>query len=61
MTTLTTDAMGRLHGAAYVRLRGGSCGFMVGAMLLTMSTGHLIAAASIYMFTPVTCLFDFAR
>ena len=61
MTTLTVDAMETLHGAVYARpRRGAACVFLLGAMWLTIGTGHLIAAAGIYMFTPVTCLFDFA-
>jgi hypothetical protein len=62
MTTLTVDGMRVLHGAVIPRTRRGGayCGFLLGAMWLTIGTGHLIAAAGIYIFTPVTCLFDFA-
>ncbi len=60
MTTLTVDGMRGLHGGVWPGPRGASCGFLVGALLVTIGTGHLIAAAGIYIFTPVTCLFDFA-
>ncbi len=61
MTTLTPDAMRTLHGARLPRPgRGAYCGLLVGAFFGFAFTGHPIAAAAIYMFTPVTCLFDFA-
>ena len=61
MTTLTLDAMRTLHGAVLPRpRRGAACGFLVGAFLGLAFTGHLVAAAAVYTFTPVTCLFDFA-
>ena len=61
MTTLTPDVMRTLHGAVRLRPRRGAyCGFMVGAFFGLAFTGHLVAAAAVYTFTPVTCLFDFA-
>ena len=58
MTTLTPAAMRTLHGS--VRPRGQYCGFMVGSFLGAALLLTPVTAAFIYMFTPVTCLFDFA-
>ncbi len=61
MTTLTLDAMRTLHGAVIPRRRRGAyCGFLVGALAMALLTGNLVAAAAVYTFTPVTCLFDYA-
>ena len=61
MTTLTLDAMQTLHGGAIPRRRRGAyCGFLVGAMAMALLTGAWVPAATIYMFTPVTCLLDYA-
>ncbi len=60
MTTLTLDAMRTLHGAVFPRRRRGAyCGFLVGSVFALAFTGHLVAAAALYTFTPVTCLFDY--
>jgi len=61
MTTLTLDTMGTLHGAAFPRPRGAACGLLTGLVFGLAFTGNLIGAATIYMFTPITCLFDYAR
>ena len=62
MRTLPLDATRTLHGAVWPGpKRGQYCGFLLGALFVTAGTGHLIAAAGIYIFTPVTCLFDFVR
>ena len=61
MTTLTLDTMRTLHGAVIPRARRGVyCGLLVGAFSMALLTANPVAAATIYMFTPVTCLFDFA-
>ena len=61
MTTLTLDAMRTLHGAVIPRPRRGAyCGFLVGAVLGLVFTGHLVAAAAVYTVTPAGCLLDFA-
>jgi hypothetical protein len=64
MTTLTEDRMGMVHGALRWRSiwpRGVSCGLLSGLVFGLAVTGNFVAAASIYMVTPVSCLFDFAR
>ena len=58
MTTLTVDGMRGLNGG--VRPRGAFCGLLVGLIFGFAVTGNLVGAATIYMFTPVTCLFDYA-
>lgn len=62
MTTLTPAAMRTLDGAVYFprRSRGAYCGFLVGATIGLAVTGNLVGAATLYMFTPVSCLFDYA-
>ncbi len=61
MTTLTLDAMRTLHGAVIPRPRRGVyCGFLLGAVFGLAFTGHIVAAAAVYTFTPATCLLDFA-
>ena len=60
MTTLTEDGMRGVHGAALPRPRGAFCGLLVGLIFGFAVTGNLVGAATIYMFTPVTCLFDYA-
>ena len=61
MRTLTLDAMQTLHGARFPRPeRGATCGLLVGAFIGFAFTGHPVAAAVIYMFTPATCLLDYA-
>lgn len=61
MTTLTLDAMGTLHASRGFRPRRGAlCGLLVGAFFGFAFTGHPLAAAAVYTFTPVTCLFDYA-
>lgn len=61
MTTLTPDAMRTLHGARFHRRsRGAYCGLLAGAVFGFALTGHPVVAAAIYIFTPVTCLFDYA-
>ncbi len=60
MRTLTPDAMRRLHGAAIARPRGAFCGVLTGLVFAFALTGNWVGAATIYMFTPVTCLFDYA-
>ncbi len=62
MTTLTVDRMRVLHGAVSTRTRrrGAYCGLLVGAVFGFAFTGNFVAAAAVYTFTPVTCLFDYA-
>lgn len=62
MTTLTVDGMRVLHGAVSTRTmrRGAFCGLLAGAVFGFALTGNFIAAAAVYTFTPITCLFDYA-
>ncbi len=61
MTTLTLDSMQALHGAWLPRPpRGAFCGVMTGALIGFIFLGNPVAAALTYMFTPVTCLLDYA-
>ena len=61
MTTLTLDAMQTLHGAKFWRPpRGASCGFLVGAMLGAGFLFGPFSASLIFIFTPATCLLDYA-
>jgi hypothetical protein len=63
MTTLTVDGMQVLHGAVRQntsRRRGAFCGLLAGAVFGFALTGNFVAAAAVYTFTPVTCLFDYA-
>jgi hypothetical protein len=58
MTTLTPAAMQTLHGSVIGRRRGAYCGFMIGSFLGAAILLSPVTAAAIYMFMPVTCLFD---
>ena len=59
MTTLTVDGMRGVHGARH-RRRGAYCGVLTGLVFGLAFTGRFIAAAAVYTFTPVSCLFDYA-
>ena len=61
MTTLTLDAMRTFQGAEIGRPpKGAVCGVLAGLVFGLAFTGRFVPAALVYMFTPVSCLFDFA-
>ncbi len=61
MTTLTPDAMGTLHGSEFPRPpRGAVCGLLAGVVFGLTFTGRFVPAALVYMFTPASCLLDYA-
>ncbi len=61
MTTLMLDEMRTLHGAEIGRPpRGAICGLLVGVVFGLTLTGRFVPAALVYMFTPVSCLLDYA-
>ena len=62
MRTLTVCQMRTVHGAVRQSprwpARGVPCGILTSLVFGLAVTGHFVAAASIYMVTPVGCLFD---
>ena len=60
MTTLMLDEMRTLHGAEIGRPKGAICGLLTGLVFGLTFTGRFVPAALVYMFTPASCLLDFA-
>jgi len=53
--------MGTLHGSEFPRPpRGAVCGLLAGVVFGLTFTGRFVPAALVYMFTPASCLLDYA-